>query len=309
MCRLSVRMNLRVESRRVPSIVVTAHNHVLSRQDTSATTKSLYRAVERSLVDLTACYIAVSDSIGRELVEAYGIPADKVAIVHNGIDPKPFLAPQDRESARAELNLPSPDTAVVGLAARFSSQKGLRHLVAAIPDLREGLHTDGRELVVVIGGTGPLDAELREQAAALEVSGSLRWPGHVHSVPRFLSALDVYVSPADTEALGIGLIEAAIAQVPTVATKVGGVPEVVIDAETGVLVPAGDVAALARAVLGLLRDPERAAALARSARERCVEEFALTRMIGNTLAVYADVCSSPEAVRKGEGSESIPTNS
>lgn len=268
--------------------IVTAHNHVLFRDDTPTSVKSRYRWVERSLAGLVTHYIAVSESIRRELVEGYALPADKVTTVHNGIDPAPFLAVRDRQSARAELDLPSPDAVVVGVAARFSAQKGLRHLIAAVPELRAEVRSDGGELVVVVGGSGPLESELREQAAALGVSDALRWPGHVASMPRLLSSLDIYVSPAETEALGIGLIEAAVAGVPTVATNVGGVPEVVVDGETGLLVAPSDPHALANAMLELVRDPERASAFARAARERCLREFASERMVERTLRVYAE---------------------
>ena len=269
-------------------VVVTAHNHVLFREDTPRSTKSRYRAVERALSGLVARYIAVSQSIARELTQAYGLPAEKVTVVYNGVDPAPFSAPQDRAASRAELGLPRPDV-VVGLAARFSAQKGLRHLVAAVPALRKALTADGRELLVAIGGSGPLESELREQAAAIEASGTIRWLGHVESMPRFLSALDVYVSPAETEALGIGLIEAAIAGVPTVATDVGGVSEVIVDGETGVLVAPRDPSGLADAVLGVLRDPEGASAMAVAARARCLLKFAPGLMIERTLGVYAEV--------------------
>lgn len=265
------------------AVVVTAHNHVLSRTDTPSSARARYRSVERSLAGLVNRYIAVSDSIRRELVDGYGLPAERVVTVHNGVEPAPFLAPQDRAVARAELGLPA-EAPVVGLAARFSTQKGLRHLIDAVPLLCAEMP----DLLVVIGGTGPLESELREHAAAVEATGSLRWPGYVEDIARFLSALDVYVSPAETEALGIALIEAGLAEVPTVATNVGGVPEVVLDAETGVLVPPADPAALAGATLALLRDPEHARALATAARERCLREFAPALMVERTLAVYAE---------------------
>jgi glycosyltransferase involved in cell wall biosynthesis len=268
------------------AFVITAHNHVLDRLDTPAATRARYRSVERSLAGLVTRYIAVSDSIRRELVEGYGLPADKITTIHNGVDPAPFLAPQDRHAARAKLGLPAADALVVGLAARFSAQKGLRHLIDAVPPLHAALRAEGRELVAVIGGAGPLESELREHAAAVEASGFLRWPGYVDSVPELLAALDVYVSPAETEALGIGLIEAALAGVPTVATDVGGVSEVVIDGQTGTLVPPSNPRALADAILALARDPERAAAMAAAARERCLSEFAPAQMVERTLAVY-----------------------
>jgi glycosyltransferase involved in cell wall biosynthesis len=271
------------------AMVVTAHNHVLSRTDTPAAMRAIYRAAERSLSGLVTRYIAVSDSVRRELVEAYGLPADKVVTVHNGVDPTAFVSPRDQAKARNGLGLPL-DTPVVGLAARFSTQKGLRHLLDAAPLLRARFPS----ITVVIGGEGPLAAQLREHAAALGVTTYVRWPGSVADIPTFLAALDVYVSPAETEALGIALVEAGLAGIPVVATDVGGVPEVIVDGQTGVLVPPSDAPALAAAVAGLLDAPDLAKALARAARERCLSEFAPAAMVERTLDVYAEALASGE---------------
>ena len=274
------------------AFVVTAHNHVLYRDETSRAAKWRYRTVERALARYVTRYIAVSDSIRGELVDAYGLPAERVVTVHNGVDAAPFDAPQDRTSARAALGLPA-EAPVVGLAARFSSQKGLRYLVEAASELV------GAEpaLRVVIGGSGPLESELREAAVAFGAAGSIVWPGYVSDMARFLAALDVYVSPAVTEALGIGLIEAALACVPTVATDVGGASEVVLADTTGVLVPPCDPHALAQATLALLRDPERARTLASAARERALSAFSPERMVAETIAVYEAALAETRAPR------------
>ena len=263
-------------------VVVTVHNHVLSRTDTSPAARWRYRAVERALSGLVSRYIAVSDSIARELTVAFGLPAEKVVTVHNGIETAPFLAPHDRVAARAALGIPE-GAPVVGLAARCSAQKGLRHLVAATPELVSRLP----DIRVVIGGSGPLEGRLREQSVALGVADAIVWPGHIADMPRFLAALDVYVSPAETEAFGLALIEAGAAGVPVVATRVGGVPEVVLDGDTGLLVAAGDAHALAAAVLALLGDAKTASRLAAAGRTRAVNAFSPERMVDATLAVYA----------------------
>ena len=275
------RLAVRVACGSSMPFVVTAHNHVLTRTDTSAAARWRYRAVERSLERYVTRYIAVSKSIGRELIDSYNLPADKVVVVPNGVDVTPFLSEQDSSLARGSLGVPV-DAPVVGLAARFSAQKGLRDLISAVPELVRRVPG----VRVVIGGSGPLESQLRTQAMSLGVSDAIVWPGHVLSMPRFLSALDVFVSPATTEAFGIALIEAAAAGVPTVATRVGGVPEVIIDGETGLLVAPHDSTALAHAIIGLLEDRHTAIKLAEHARRRAIVEFSPERMIEGTIAVY-----------------------
>jgi glycosyltransferase involved in cell wall biosynthesis len=179
--------------------------------------------------------------------------------------------------------LPS-NAPIIGLAARFSTQKGLRFLIGALPELRR--LEPGTTLA--LGGSGPLESELHELAAALEVSSAVRWLGHVDDMPRLLAALDVYVSPSITEAFGMGLLEAGAAGVPVVATNVGGVPEVVLDGRTGLLVPPGDSAALAGAIAMVLRDRALGERLGSAGRERVVTEFTVERMLQGTLGVYAD---------------------
>jgi glycosyltransferase involved in cell wall biosynthesis len=264
--------------------VVTAHNHVLRRAETPRAARWRYRVVERALTGYVSHYIAVSDSIRAELIEDYGLDADRVTTVRNGVDPIPFLAIQSQDACRAAIGVPA-ETPTLGLAARFSSQKGLRYLIAALADVRRAVPG----ALLLLGGSGPLEGELREQAVALEVSSAIRWLGHVDDVPAFLATLDVYVSPSVTEALGLGLIEAALARVPTVATDVGGVSEVVVAEQTGLLVAPADPKALAVAITRLLSDRELAKSLAAAARSRCLAEFDPQRMIDGTLAVYAGV--------------------
>jgi glycosyltransferase involved in cell wall biosynthesis len=146
--------------------------------------------------------------------------------------------------------------------------------------------------LLVLGGSGPLESELREQAAALEVSSAIRWVGHVDEVPAFLATLDVYALPSGTEGLSLALVEAALAGVPTVATNVGGVPEIVLADKTGLLVPFADPPALARAIVRLLEDRALAGELAVAARERSLVEFDPERMIDRTVAVYESVHSA-----------------
>ena len=139
----------------------------------------------------------------------------------------------------------------------------------------------GRQL-----GSEVYERDLRALADLIEVDGAVRWLGVRSDMPRLLAACDVVALASDWEGFGLALLEAMAAARPVVATSVGGVPEVVSDGETGLLVPAGDMFGLAEALARLLRvdaDRERmGAAAARRARET----FALDRMRAATQAVY-----------------------
>lgn len=266
---------------RGPSVVVTVHNHVLYREDISRFTKWRYRAAEWALAARAASYIAVSDSLRAELIEAYHLPACKVVTVHNGIDPGAFLVPRDKAGARESFGLPV-EGPVLGTACRFAPQKGLDNLIAALPEVRRRVP----DAVLAIGGDGPLAEALHLQADAAGISDAIVWTGTVGDMPGFLAALDAYVSPSRSEGLPLALIEAAAAAVPTVGTRAGGTPEVIAESDTGLLVEPEDARALADACVRLLTDRELAASLAAAARIRALGEFAPQRMVERTLRVY-----------------------
>ena len=150
-----------------------------SRTRRPAAAKWRYRTVERALARYVAHYIAVSDSIRAELVEDYGLRPDRVTTVHNGVEPRPSSPSRTVPRAAQRSGVPA-EAPTFGLAARFSTQKGLRDLIAALADLRTAVPG----VLLLLGGSGPLESELREQAAALEVGSAIRWLGHVDDMPR-----------------------------------------------------------------------------------------------------------------------------
>lgn len=268
-----------------PAVVVTVHNHVLYRPELSAATKRLHISLEHALAARCDRYIAVSGSVREELLDVYGVPAEKVVTVHNGVEPEPFLEWHDGASARADLDVPD-GVPVLGCACRFAPQKGLDDLVGALAEIREMV--PGTTLV--LGGDGPLAGHLHEEAEAAGVSDAIIWPGRIpeDDVPGFLSALDAYVSSSLSEGLPLSLVEAAAAAVPTVATRVGGTPEIVSDGETGLLVEPGDRHALAEACARVLTDPGTARALGSAAREHVLAEFRPEAMVARTEEVYME---------------------
>jgi glycosyltransferase involved in cell wall biosynthesis len=239
-----------------------------------------FRHVERLLTRRAARVICITESLARFQRERVGLPARKLTVVHYGLDALPPAwaggapGPALPESARVLLAV-----------SRLTSQKGLDVAVRALAAVR-GDHPDA---VLVVLGEGPARAELEALAVELGVAGAVHLPGRVGDVAAWYRRADLLVHPARWEGFGLALLEAMLAGLPVVASRVSSIPEVVLDGDTGVLVPPDDPAALAAAIGRVLREPGDlgAAGLARAR-----EEFSVTRMAERTLAVYASARSS-----------------
>jgi glycosyltransferase involved in cell wall biosynthesis len=230
----------------------------------SAARRRFGLVVERALAPLTATTICVCEDEAR-VARTAGIRR-RLVVIHNGCP-----ACEDVEPAMTF------DGPVVGAVTVLRRQKRLDVLLAAAPRIIEAGAT-----VVVVGDGAEADA-LRAAADPRVVFLPFEAPS-----ARYLRGLDVYVLPSEWEAFPIGLLEAQACGVPQVATDVGGTREALVP-ETGLLVPPGDPDALARAVVELLRDPERRAAMSAASRARHAERFTVERMVAETAAVYGAV--------------------
>jgi glycosyltransferase involved in cell wall biosynthesis len=187
-------------------------------------------------------------------------------------------------SVRAEFRIPA-DAPLVGVVARLDSQKGHIYLLRAWVQVTAAL-PEARLLVV---GDGPLRGELQQQTYDLGLEGSVIFAGRREDVPRIMAALDVVTLPSLWEGFGLVLLEAMAVARPIVASRVSAIPEIVVEGETGLLVPPRDVDALAAALIALLRDQQRATEMGRRGRVRLEQEFTLGKMIEATDRVYGDL--------------------
>ena len=214
-----------------------------------------------------------------------------VTVVHNGIDPAPFdaLGPDTCREVRAELGIPA-DAFVVGCFSRLHPWKGQSVLLDAVARM-PGVHA----LVVggaLFSGEAPYEAELRGRAELPAYAGRVHMLGARDDVPRLLNACDVVVHASVlAEPFGRVLVEAMLAGRPVVATDAGGVPEVVTDGETGVLVPPGDARALGEALDALRRDPRRVATLARRGATHARQRFSRDAMLAGVRRVIDEVAA------------------
>jgi glycosyltransferase involved in cell wall biosynthesis len=222
-------------------------------------------------------YIAISRKIA-QVLEEFGVPAERIAIVHSAIDPARFdVPPLPRES------LPVPaDAFLIGNVAALVGHKDQQTLLRAMPLVIERLpHAH-----LLIAGEGKLRGELEALARELNVQDHVHFLGYRKDVPQLLRALDLFVLSSKEEGLGTSVLDAMAAGVPVVATQAGGIPEMVRDAETGLLVPVGDAEALAEAMLRMAVDGELVARCKTAAEDMVGKEFVADRMVEENVAVY-----------------------
>jgi glycosyltransferase involved in cell wall biosynthesis len=175
----------------------------------------------------------------------------------------------------------------IGCVSRLSEEKGLEYLVRALPMIVEKVPN----LRVRIAGEGPSRTALEQLADRLNVRSYLDLPGHVDNIADFLTALDVYVQPSRSESLGVAAMEAMSVGLPVVASRVGGLPEVVDDGVTGILVPWGDPRKLAEAILRLCADEDMRRRMGTAGRKTVAERFQVSTYVAKTYELYEELLS------------------
>ena len=235
--------------------------------------------------------IAISDHIARFTVSRGVRDPARVRRVYHGIEPTVTAAlERDGQRIRADLGI-APSEFVVGNVGRLALQKGQRHLIGAMPLLLERVP----RAHAVIAGSGDLEDYLRDLALEVGVADRVHVLGPRRDVPALMHAMDVFAMPSIWEGFGLVLLEAMAAGRPIVASRVATIPEVVLDGETGVLVPAGDPVALADALAGLAMDSARARAYGDAGRERLRTQFSIEKMVGDTELLYRELLEEREA--------------
>jgi glycosyltransferase involved in cell wall biosynthesis len=239
------------------------------------------RLVNPLLGRLPGSLHSVSGALRGSMV-AEGFPERRIDVIHNGVDPGPRPTLVDRRAARHALWI-SEDAFVVGTVARLDPVKHLETLIEAFADLRVVLPRS----VLVILGDGPERERLETVARTAGVGDAVRFLGDRRDVRRVLPAFDVYVNSSISEGVSLTILEAMAAQLPVIATAVGGTAEVVQDGITGVLVPARQPVRLAHALIAVSKSPERRRTLGNAARLSVEARFAIDGMVERYADVYA----------------------
>ncbi len=230
--------------------------------------------------------IAISEGVKKVLLDS-GIPPLLISVIPSGIDFSPFRAVTSRDFLRREFSFAADDY-LVGIVAALEDHKGHTYLIQASKILKE----QAPKVKVIVVGKGSLRMDLDRQARDLGVDDIIFFLGFREDVPRILASLDLFVLSSHHEGLGTSLLDALASHLPVVATAAGGIPEVIINMKTGLLVPPRDPAVLAQAVLTLYRDRKLAARLADRGFDAVNRNFSAEGMAWKIIDLYEKVARS-----------------
>lgn len=245
----------------------------------------LSRWMERTGVLASDRVVAVSEGMKNDILKCYTIPEDRIRVIHNGIDLDEYK-PVHTNDARREYGIGDNYVLFVG---RMSRQKGIIHLLDAVPYLPEDV-----QVVLCAGApdTEELEREVVERTAGRPNVVLIRGMVPKRKVLELYSNASVFCCPSIYEPFGIINLEAMACETPVVASAVGGIPEVVVDGETGFLVEPGDSQALARAINVLLRNRDLARSFGAAGRKRVEAHFSWDAIALRTKDLYAELVVS-----------------
>ena len=243
-----------------------------------STLRPRHRRLERLLARTCARIVCCSAAVARHATEDLGLPRARIEIVPNGIDPPPPAS--TRDAARRLLG----DVRgwLVGCVGALAAHKGQDVLIDALPLLPGALG----ETTVCLVGDGPERAALEARARSV-APGRVIFSGERADARRLLPGFDLLAAPSrGREGLGLAVLEAMDASLPVVASRVGGLPEVVEEGHTGLLVPEGDAGALAAAIAAILGRQDHGLALGAAGRDRVERDFRAARMAARIESLY-----------------------
>jgi glycosyltransferase involved in cell wall biosynthesis len=260
---------------RRPAIISTVHSSRVRCVDD--------REQLRQLTPLMDRLIVVSKAIERKIADEGRLGAP-VNLIYNGVDLDRYNHQQPCCTLHEDYSIPE-DAPIVGVVARLEAEKGHRTLVEAWADVLKGI---SNAWLLIVGEGSERDA-LEAQAEALGVSERIVFTGRREDVPAVTAALDVAVLPSYREAQGLSVLEAMALNRPVVASNVGGIPEMIEDGATGLLVPPGDSQALAAAIVRLLKDHPYADMVARGGHALVHDRFCIELMVSQISNIYDEV--------------------
>ena len=270
---------------RVPYVVSSRHNDDRFRY------RLPVRWLTRTLWRYTDAGIAISHAIREFSIRVEGAPAERVHTIHYGLDPTRLPAlPAARAALRADLGLPD-ETVLIGSICRLVEQKGLSYALRGFA----AIAADFPKAHYVIAGDGPLRQALQREAETLGLAERVHFLGWRSDAYAVFAGLDIFLAPSLWEGFGLVLLEAMAYRLPIISTTVSAIPEIVLDGQTGWLVPPRDAPALATALRAALADEAERQRRGALGRQRLETDFTAAAMVERTLSLYERLCHSPSS--------------
>jgi L-malate glycosyltransferase len=231
-------------------------------------------------------FTAISKYIEQVLIN-YGIKPEKISVARSAVSGEAY-AKLDRDECRTKwlekFRLPK-NQILIGNASALSVQKGHQTLLKAASELQKTVIN----FTVLIAGDGKLKGELEQLTRDLKLTEKVKFVGFIQNVPEFLSALDILAVPSNNEGLGTVILDGILAGCALVGSNVGGIPEIIIHNETGLLEEVGDYKMLAQNLADLIENPGKTQNLKMNAQNRVLKEFGLQSMVQENLKIYQGI--------------------
>jgi glycosyltransferase involved in cell wall biosynthesis len=228
--------------------------------------------------------IAVSNAVKDFLIKHEKISPQKFAVIHNGIEPGEFIFESGISGKKKEsgISLSSP---VAGCIGRFDEQKGHMCFLEAIPQILE-YFPDAKFIFV---GEGPLRRKAERRSKELKIDRNVIFTGIRRDIPGILAIMDIFILPSIFEGFGIVLLEAMAAGKPVIASRVGGIPEIINHNLNGILVEPANSAEIAAAILNLLKEPAKMRRMGEAGREEVKKRFSADTMAKKIETLYNEI--------------------
>lgn len=243
--------------------------------------KRMRRAINQLLLKYTDAITAVSEYSRKALYEKEALHSKPITVIYNGID---LTGDENKKDIRAECGI-FQKTKIVGFAGNLRPIKNPILLLKAFARICK----NEPNLVLVYIGDGELKEEIQNTANSLGVEDKVFLPGARNPAEPYIAQFDIFVLPSLSEATPLTLLEAMEREVPVIATKVGGMPEIIENGKTGYLVPCNDEKAMCEAIMKILENPEESKIMAIEAKKRVTEKFRFEQMLNQYVSLYQSI--------------------
>ncbi len=245
----------------------------------------MLKSFEKGLMERASALIAVSLYTKKELMDFYEMPEEKIHVIYNGVDVQKFRPQLDKVEVRHKLSLKE-DARIILCVGRLYHRKGLSTLLRSIPKIVSNFNDV--KFILAGKGLGGEEKELLDLAKSLKVKDFVTFTGYFpdDALPNLYAASDIFVLPALYENFPFAILEAQASGLPVISTRVGGIPEYVIEGKNGLLTDPGKHEQLADVVITLLRDTELATKLGESGRKQVEEKFSWPLITAQVIETY-----------------------